>query len=500
MNMKTSIPLLLAVLVTGCSTSSKSSQNPVPAQEDPELPVYESPLPENLRSLVDESFTGDLDQMITRRLIRVGVTFNRTFYFVDKGLPRGLSYEYLKLFEDELNKRLKKPKLQVYVVLLPMPRDQLLPSLQAGKVDAVVAQLTATPERKKLVDFSNPTRENVDEVVVTGPEGPDVKAVDDLSGKTVLVRKSSSYYDSLQTLNLSLEKRGKPPVTIKAAAESLEDDDILEMVNAGLVPATVVDRYLVEFWKEIFTDLTVHDTVTLQTGGQLAIALRRGSPLFAQELNSFIAKFGMNTAMGRVLEKQYLQSANYVRNAASQTERKKYLDMMDLFKKYGERYQFDYLMVGAQGYQESRLDQKARSPRGAIGVMQLMPETGKEQRVGDITKLDPNIHAGVKYMRSIRDQYFETEPMDNLNKVLFTFAAYNAGPGRIRQLRREAERRMLDSNIWFGNVERIASERIGRETVTYVGNIFKYYLAYRLITEEAERRDAAKAIASPTTN
>ncbi len=149
--------------------------------------------------------------------------------------------------------------------------------------------------------------------------------------------------------------------------------------------------------------------------------------------------------------------------------------------------------MAAQGYQESTLDHSVRSPVGAIGVMQVMPATGKELKVGDISKVEPNIHAGVKYVRFMMDQYFKDEPMDNLNKALMTFAAYNAGPGRVRQLRREAEKRGLDPNVWFGNVERIASERIGRETVTYVSNIYKYYVTYRLLTEQQARRDAAKA-------
>ena len=166
---------------------------------------------------------------------------------------------------------------------------------------------------------------------------------------------------------------------------------------------------------------------------------------------------------------------------------------MALFRKYSDRYNVDFLLMAAQGYQESRLDHRARSPVGAIGIMQIMPETGKSLKVGDITQLEPNIHAGVKYMRNLRDQYFANEPMDDLNKALFTFACYNAGPGRIRQLRAAAEKRGLNPNVWFGNVEQVASERIGRETVTYVANIFKYYVAYRLVLEETERRDAAKA-------
>jgi membrane-bound lytic murein transglycosylase MltF len=168
----------------------------------------------------------------------------------------------------------------------------------------------------------------------------------------------------------------------------------------------------------------------------------------------------------------------------------------ELFKKYGAQYNVDYLLMAAQGYQESTLDQNVKSPVGAIGVMQVMPPTGKELNVGDITEVDANIHAGVKYMRFMVDRYYANEPMDNLNKALMTFASYNAGPGRVRQLRREAEARGLDPNVWFGNVERVASERIGRETVTYVSNIYKYYITYRLLADQQERREAAKAKAT----
>jgi membrane-bound lytic murein transglycosylase MltF len=362
----------------------------------------------------------------------------------------------------------------------------------------VIAQLTVTPERQKIVDFTNPTRANVSEVLVTAPGAPAVSTIEELSGKEVFARKTSSYYASLQELNGTLKANGKPPVDIQEASESLEDDDLLEMVNAGLIPATVVDDYLAEYWTQVFKDMTVHPTVTLRTGGNLGVAIRKNSPKLAAELNGFIAKNGLNSAIGRILNQRYLESTRYVRNAASEAERKKFLAMAELFRKYGDQYKFDYLMMAAQGYQESRLDQGAKSQVGAIGVMQLMPATGQEQKVGDITQLEPNIHAGVKYMRFVRNEFFEDQPMDDLNKGLFTFASYNAGPGRVRQLRREAEKRGLNPNLWFGNVERIASERIGRETVTYVSNIYKYYVAYRLISEENSRREAAKAAVKKT--
>jgi membrane-bound lytic murein transglycosylase MltF len=456
-------------------------------------PMLETEIPDSVRELVAKPFFGDLGEMVQRRIIRVGVTFNRTFYFVDHGQPRGVSYEYVKAFEDDLNKRLKTGNMKVSVFFVPVPRDLLLRGLTSGRIDVVVAQLTKTPDRLKVVDFANSTRANVSEVVVTGPGGPTIESVDDLSGKDVFVRKTSSYYQSLLALNDRLKGQGKPPVIIRDASENLEDDDLLEMVNAGLIPAIVVDDYLAEFWKKVFPDLNVHSAVAVHTGGELAPAIRKNSPQLATSLNEFIARNGIGTAFGNVVQKRYLVNTSYARNAASREQQEKLQAMVKLFKKYGGQYNIDFLLAAAQGYQESTLDQGKKSPVGAIGVMQVMPETGKEQMFGDITQLEPNIHAGVKYMRFMMDQYFKDDPMDELNKGLMTFASYNAGPGKIRQLRKEAEKRGLDPNVWFGNVEQIASERIGRETVTYVSNIYKYYIAYRLVMEQIQRRDSAKA-------
>jgi membrane-bound lytic murein transglycosylase MltF len=501
--------LVVALSVTGCSGKKEEPKSagtapaatptaagpaaPAAASEEPLPPLaYESALPEAVRAELNQSFKGDLEEMVTRRLVRIGVPFNRTLYFVDQGAQRGGAYEYGKLMEDELNKRRKTGNLKVIFWFVPLPRDQLLPALVDGKVDLVMAQLTVTPERQKLVDFTNPTRKDVNEVVVTGPGAPAIASVDDLAGQEVCVRKSSSYYQSLLALNERLKAAGRPPVAVQAAPENLEDDDLLEMVNAGLIKITIVDNYIAEFWKQVLTDLTVHDTVTVRTGGTLAVAIRKDSPQLAAGLNAIIDKYGLGTAFGNMMEKRYLQSTKYVKDATSEAERQKFLAMVALFKKYSDQYGMDYLLMAAQGYQESGLDQSVKSKVGAIGVMQVMPATGKEQKVGDISQMEPNIHAGVKYMRWMINTYYKDEPMTLLDKGLFAFASYNAGPGRIRQLRREAEKRGLDPNVWFGNVEQIASERIGRETVTYVSNIYKYYVAYRLIVEEKERRAAAK--------
>lgn len=481
--------LICAFLLSLVAACSKAPEPP----DDTEATVSEiAGLPAELRERADKFYTGDLDGLIKRRVIRAGVPFNRTFYFIDKGQPRGLSYEFMTLFEEKLNEKLKTGPLKVHVVLVPMPRDALLPALRAGQVDLVAAQLTITPERQKLVDFTDPTRTGVSEVIVTGPASPTLANIDDLSGKRLFVRRTSSYYNSIQALNQKFKASGKAPVEIDEAPESLEDDDLLEMVNAGLVPAIVVDDFLANFWKQAFSKIEIHQDLALRSNGNLGVAIRKNSPLIAAELNSFIAGYGLDSAIGRVINRRYLQDAKYVTNAASKSERRKFLELVGLFQKYGKEYSFDYLLMAAQGYQESHLDQNAKSHVGAIGVMQLMPRTASEQAVGDVHQIGPNIHAGVKYMRFIRDRYFEGEPMSTLNKGLFTFASYNAGAGRIRQLRHETGARGLDPNVWFGNVERIASERVGRETVDYVSNIYKYYIAYRLIIADRDRRAAAK--------
>ena len=480
------------------ATAPPATTAVAPAADDAPIPETPSPLealPDAVQSLMDKEFTGDFDEMVKRRMIRVAVTFNRTHYFIDRGQERGITYEALKAFESDLNSELKTGNLKVHVVIVPVSRDQLYAALTNGNVDMVAAMVTVRPDPKNLVVFSEPTRTNVNEVVVTGPGAPSINTVDDLAGREVFVRKASTYYDSLTRLNGRLKARGKPAAVINEAPDVLEDDDVLEMVNAGLAPITVVNDYLAEFWKQVYSDLTLHPNVALRTNGQLAIGFRKNNPKLREIANQWIRKHGKGDAFRNVLERKYLQSTKFVKNAAADAERKKLITIVDLFRKYGAQYELDYLLMAAQGYQESTLDQSVKSPVGAIGVMQVMPPTGRELNVGDISKVEPNIHAGVKYMRFMMDQYFKDEPMTELNKGLMTFASYNAGPGRVRQLRRETAKRGLDPNVWFGNVERIASERIGRETVTYVSNIYKYYVTYTLLSAQLNRRDEAKAAA-----
>ena len=495
------VPTLLAavlrvgafVALTACGGDKPEAQQ-APPDETPLPPAeLETGLPPSVRDAVLKPFTGDLDELVKRRAVRIGVAFNRTYYFVDRGKPRGIAYEYGQVMQERLNRQYRTDNSnKIHVILLPLPRELLLPALVAGRVDLVAAQVPVTPELQSQVAFSDPTRLNVRQILVTAPGAPLIGSIEELAGKEVFAREFGGYAQSLRALNERFKSEGRPPVVIREAPANLEDDDLLEMVNAGLIPAVVVDDYLAVFWKKVFRHLVVHDSIVLRSGGTLAVAVRNNNPQLLAGLNTFMGKYGLGTAFGNRIERQYLVNASYAKSATSPQERKQFLRLVNLFRKYCDRYKMDFLLMAAQGYQESGLNQEARSPVGAIGVMQIMPETGKILKVGDITQLEPNIHAGVKHMRSLMNTFFANEPMDDVNKGLFTFAAYNAGGARVRALRKEAEQRGLNPNVWFGNVEQITSERIGRETVTYVANIFKYYVAYQLVLDERERRAAAK--------
>jgi membrane-bound lytic murein transglycosylase MltF len=450
-------------------------------------------------SAILKPWTGDLDGMIERRVIRALVAPSRTSYWLNGARQTGAEYELLKAFQEEINSRYKAKGKHIltHVVFIPTSRDQLIAGLLEGRGDIAAGILTVTPERLEKVDFGEPFFRGVKEIAVTGPASPQLTSVDDLSGKEVFVRKSSSYWTHLEHLNERFVQEQKPPVLLKAAPEDLQDDDLLEMVNAGLVEIIVVDRYQALLWAKVFKKLKPHKSIVINSGGDLGWMIRKDSPRLKAEIAEFAKKYGRKSDFGQALVKKYGGDGNprIVKQATSSGEIKKFQKTVEFFRKYGAQYDMDYLLMIAQGYQESLLDQDARSQVGAIGVMQLMPATGSDMNTGDITKIEPNIHAGIKYMRFLRDQYFESEPMDARNKILFSFAAYNAGPTRVQKLRKEAEQRGLDPNVWFNNVEIIAARRIGEETVTYVANIYKYYVAYKLIEEQrGEQKKAHSGI------
>jgi membrane-bound lytic murein transglycosylase MltF len=436
-------------------------------------------------SAIWEPWHGDLDDMVERRVVRAVVPFGGYQFYYQDGLPRGASYDLLQRLEQHLNDKLDRGNVKVYVVAIPVRRDRLIWALQEGHADLVAADLTITEERGAQVQFSRPMLTKINEVVVTGPGAEPLTTLDDLAGREVVVRRSSSYFDHLQPLLQTFNDKGLEPPTIRAADEILEAEDLLEMVNGGIIDLTVMDDYKARFWAGVFPDIVVHDDLIINEGGSIAWAFRKDSPQLAALIQEFLRKYGKGTLIGNDTYNRYLSDAARVRCTHTRRSPQEISELVDVFRKYGDKFDFDWLMLVAQGQQESGLRQNRRSPAGAIGIMQIKPSTAADKNVGinDISTIDSNVHAGAKYMRFLADRYFSSDEIDDLNRWILSLAAYNAGPAKIARYRREAAENGYDPNRWFDNVEIIAARRIGRETVTYVSNVFKYYVGYQLMEE-----------------
>jgi len=449
--------------------------------------------PRQLR-LRNRPWSGDFDQMVERRLIRFLVPYSRTLYFSDKGRERGITADTVRDFERYLNKKYAKQlrNRPITVIMIATTRDQLLPRLREGLGDVAAGNLTVTEERLKLVDFvSPPDLRKVSEVVVGGPTSGQISSEEELAGTTVHVRKSSSYYESLIALNARLRARGKQPVQLVIVPDALEDEDMMEMLNAGLFERIVVDDWMVKMWAPVLPHIHVSQVV-LRADSSVGWALRQASPKLRGELEFFYLDFVKKQGIVAYRLKQYTARIKQIKDPTREAEWKRFEQTLALFRKYGEKYGFDPLMLAAQGYQESQLNQAARSHAGAVGIMQLMPKTGAELKVGDIRIAEPNVHAGAKYMDQLMTKYFSQAHFSEEDRTLFAFASYNAGPRNIARIREEAQRRGLDANKWFNNVELVAGEKIGQETTTYVRNIYKYYAAYKLSLEAAEHAGKAR--------
>jgi membrane-bound lytic murein transglycosylase MltF len=466
-----------------CAVSALAQTTPAAAPPTRQLSVESKP------------WTGDFDAMLERRVVRVLVPYSRSLYYVDKGRERGITAGLARDFELFLNRKYAKQlgKRPVTVMLIPTSRDKLLSGVVAGLGDIAAGNLTATDERRKLVDFVTPTgHDPMHEVLVTGPNAAIITTLDDLSGKTVHLRAATSYHESVDQLNQRLTLAGKPPVEVVDLPTAIEDEDALEMLNAGLLDYTVVDDWKAGMWAQVLPKIKVRNDLVLRSEAYPGWAVRKNSPQLLAVASQFYVKGVMkvNTLESRVA--QYQRRIKQISNNTKGAEWKRFEATVKLFQKYGTKYGFDPLMLAAQGYQESKLRQEARSHMGAIGVMQIMPATGAELRVGDITQLEPNIHGGTKYMDRLMDRYFADAAFSEDERSLFAFASYNAGPGNIARMRKLAIKRGLDGNQWFDNVEIVVAQRIGIETTTYVRNIYKYYVAYKLVETAQEHTRKAK--------
>jgi len=321
-----------------------------------------------------ERRVGDLDAMKKQRRIRALVVPGRSSFFYDRGQPQGIYYETFDEFQRFANHELRTGSSKIIVTFIPVRLEQLERALLEGVGDVIAYGVIVTPERGQKVLFTAPIENNVKQVIVTGPKAPPIANLGDLSGKEVYVNPLTVYYGNLQRLSESFQKAGQAAIHVEAADANLTDEDLLEMVNAGLIPATVTINIRANFWSKVFPHLTLHPDIVLKEEGQLAFATRKDSPQLRQLLDEFVHGHQSGTSFGNTLIQRYLQNTKWVQDATSTEEMKKFQEYVRYFQKYAAEYDFDYLMLVAQGYQESLLDQSRTNPSGAVGIMQVIPK------------------------------------------------------------------------------------------------------------------------------
>lgn len=491
------LTIIRMIILCSFLALSACSENTDPAdieldEANKQTPAIADIIPKSYRK-VWAPWKGDFEGMVERRMIRVVAPYGGYMYYFEDGEPLGAVWELTQHLELSLNEELGRRNIRIFVIVIPLSRDRLIPALLNGHADLIAADLTTTKMRSNEVEFTRPLLKNVNEVIVTGNLSDEINSLTDLSGREIHVRQSSSYYEHLIKFTENMQAKNLKPPKIVAVDEMLESEDILDMINAGMIDITVLDDYKANFWANVFPEIEVRNDLVINKGGTIAWAVRKDSQKFLEHINKFLEEYGRGTLIGNDTYNRYLDDANDVRCSRRIDSWGRLQKLASIFQYYGEMYELNWLKLAAQGFQESKLRQNRKSHAGAIGIMQIKPSTAHDPNIAidNIADTDNNIHAGTKYMRFLMDRYFSGNSTNELDQWLLGLAAYNAGPARLISLREEAKDKGYNPNIWFDNVEIIAARRIGKETVTYVSNIFKYYTSYKMAfakLDESERR------------
>lgn len=444
---------------------------------------------------INEPFIGDLKSIRERRILRVLVSYNKTNFFHTKRGDRGIEHDLMKEYEKYLNRGPRQERYKTHIVFLARPFERLIPDLQAGYGDIIASGLTITPERKLLIDFIQPYIKNITEILVTNKKNKAPSRLEELAGQQVIVVSNSSYIIHIERMNQALGQMGLPAIEIIKADSLLESEDILEMVNAGLFDYTVVDSHIAEIYENIYSNIRLQKDFIFHNGGEIAWAINHNLPQLKKSLNTFVNNYARpGKLLGNSVFKKYFKNPFWIKQPLSLTALDETPCLQYYFEKYSEFFEFDWYLIASQAYQESGFKQNLTSHANATGIMQIKPSTAASKIVNipDISNLENNILAGTKYLAFIRDYYFSKPEYSEEDKINFSLAAYNAGPGRIRKLQRIAEKQGLDPNKWHYNVEVVARADIGHETVDYVTKIQKTKIALKLAKELAAKKHLLK--------
>jgi membrane-bound lytic murein transglycosylase MltF len=439
---------------------------------------------------VGDRYSASLEKVLEKGFLRVLTSRNSFDFFIHQGARGGYQYEMVKAFTRFLNRKHRRGRaeLNVQFELIPVDDDQLIPMLRDGAADLIAARLTVTPDRSEVVRFSNPYR-SVDELLVTHDETPPLDSIEDLSGRSVAVRASSSYHESLVRLNRQLTAGGLAPVHLESVDEALETERILELVAERRFSYTVADSIVAQLAVALEPRLQVVEGVTLRQGGKLAWATQPEASALLGEMNAFLSGYNQGSLLGNLANQKYFEPESRLAAWRRESKGTALSPFDDIFKRHAERFELDWLLVAAMAHQESRFDPTARNPSGAVGLLQIKPTTAREPYV-DIPNVEGtefasnNVEAGLKYLTWIKARYFDSVPaMREKDRVRMALAAYNAGPRAVLRARSRARKLGYDPNRWFRNVELSMLDMRKTEPVKYVSEINQRYLAYLLLLE-----------------
>lgn len=433
-----------------------------------------------MTSGIIEQRTHDLPEMLRIKKIRVLTTYSFSNYFVYKGQSYGYEYSKMEEYRKFLTKGKSGGELQVDFFYLPLPYDMLIEALNLGYGDIVAANLTITPERSREVEFTDPYLWGIKEVLIGRKGGEKIGKREDLSGKRIHVRQGSSYDLSLQRLNQEFEAKGLKPIQIETLPGVINTGEIIEMLNTGLIDFTVADSHFASLAREFFPNIEVLEKIVFNPDVRFGWMVRKNNPELKASLNQFVATVKKGTLLGNIFYKRYFKDNPWLHEALERSDLAQLEQYAQMFMKYGEKYDLDWLLLAAQSFQESRFDPHARSRTGATGLMQLLPATARDMGFNDISIPENNVHAGAKYMRWIMDRYFPDEAISKDDKMRFALAAYNAGPANIRRSRSITTNMGYDANVWFNHTEIGTMRQVSLEPVHYVRNINKYYLSFKI--------------------
>lgn len=448
---------------------------------------------------ITDYYTEDLEKILEKRVLRVLVVYDGVnYYFVD-GHQSGLSVAMMAKFKSYIDEKyLQDSKIKLDIQYIPVPEDQVYSMLQKGVGDVVANFLIPRKKHIDNISFTDPLMDHISEVLVTNKNFPKIKNLKQLSGMTIYVKKSSKAIEILKSINLFFDNMHMKRVNIVKVDPVILDNELVEGVQNGIYPATILNSAKSKIWQWIFPNIVFHSEYPLSQDDTINWAVHSNNKELLETLNQFIALYNNKTPQGQKLQAIYLSPqastvAKYDKSHNVDTMGLKFADFekyKNLFQKYGERYDLDWRLLLCQAYQESSLKQNVRSERGAVGILQVSPTLAKQFHNGEYSfdSLEGNVQVGTMYLRYIIDSYFKDFYLDSYNQMAFALAAYNAGPGRIAFYRKEAAKRGLDGNVWFGNVEKIVAEKGLKETIIYVSNILKRYQAYINNTEAKKKK------------